>query len=414
MTGFFRTNAFNVLLAGGLALVLAVTWAGPTTAEPSKDAGAKSAVKRLEKVKREIGEGREKAVQLKKIARTINEELGRIRRDMVAAASIIQEQERRVVGIEKALGELKATEKAKLAELSARRGQLAGVLVALQRVARYPPEAMISQPRSPADTVRSAILLRAAVPEIENRALRLRDDLESLAEARREMAHKKTQLASVTKGLERERKRLGVLFGQKTALKHRTLAQGRAEVRRLKVLAGQVSGLRELLTRLNKTGRKQKSRPSTGAKAPAGLPGGVKGAPISRQRGKLPPPAVGRIVGRYGQAMDSGLTRKGITLQTAAAAQVVAPYGGRVVFAGKFRGYGQLLIIEHTEGYHSLLSGLARIDSAIGQEVVAGEPVGVMGRPDNRKPVLYVELRRNGRPINPLPWLAVRKGKVNG
>lgn len=414
MTGFFRTNAFNVLLAGGLALALAVTWAGPATAEPPEDGGAKSAVKRLEKVKREIGEGREKAVQLKKIARTIDEELGRIRRDMVAAASIIQEQERRVVGIEKALGELKAAEKAKLAELSARRVQLAGVLVALQRVARYPPEALISQPRSPADTVRSAILLRAAVPEIETRAVRLRDDLESLAEARREMAEKKAQLASVTTGLERERKRLGALFGQKTALKHRTLAQGRAEVRRLKVLAGQVSGLRELLNRLYKSGRQQKSRPSTGAKAPAGLPGGVKGTPISRQRGKLPPPAVGRIVGRYGQAMASGLTRKGITLQTAPGAQVVAPYGGRVVFAGKFRGYGQLLIIEHTEGYHSLLSGLARIDSAIGQEVVAGEPVGVMGRPDNRKPVLYVELRRNGRPINPLPWLAARKGKVNG
>jgi len=414
MTGFFRTDAFNVLLAGGLALALAVTWAGSAKAEPPEDTGAKSTLKRLEKVKREIGEGREKAVQLKKIVRTIDEELDRIRRDMVAAASIIQEQESRVAGIEKALGELKAVEKAKLAEFSARRVQLAGVLVALQRVARYPPEALISHPQSPADTVRSAILLRAAVPEIETRAARLRDDLESLAEARREMAKKKAQLASVTTGLERERKRLGALFGQKTMLKHRTLAQGRAEVRRLKVLASQVSGLRQLLNELKKTGHKQKPRPSTGDKARAGLPGGVQGMPISRQRGKLPPPAVGRIVGWYGQAMASGLTRKGITLQTAPGAQVVAPYGGHVVFAGMFRGYGQLLIIKHTEGYHSLLSGLARIDSAIGQEVVVGEPVGVLGRPNNRKPFLYVELRRNGRPINPLPWLAVRKGKVNG
>ena len=112
MTGFFRTNAFNVLLAGGLALALAAAWAGPATAEPAKDASAKSTVKRLEKVKREIGVGREKAVELKKIARTIEEELGRIRRDMVAAAGIIQEQERRIAGIEKALGELKAAEKA--------------------------------------------------------------------------------------------------------------------------------------------------------------------------------------------------------------------------------------------------------------------------------------------------------------
>jgi septal ring factor EnvC (AmiA/AmiB activator) len=118
---------------------------------------------------------------------------------------------------------------------------------------------------------------------------------------------------------------------------------------------------------------------------------------------------VGRIIGRFGQTLSTGLTRKGMRLQTASGAQVVAPYEGRVVYAGKFRGYGELLIIEHGEGYHSLLSGLARIDNTIGQWVVAGEPVGVMGRPDSRKPVLYVELRRNGQPINPLPWLAAHK-----
>ena len=418
MTGFFRTNAFNVLLAGGLALVLAVTWASPTMAEPAKDAGAKSAVKRLEKVKREIGEGREKAVQLKKIARTINEELGRIRRDMVAAASIIQEQERRAAGHVKALVELKAEEEAKLARLAARRGQLAGILVALQRVARYPPEALMVQPMSPADTVRSAILLRAVVPEIESRARRLRDDLESLSQARREMAEKKTQLANITAGLENEHKRLAVLFGRNTALKHRTLAERRTEARRLKSWAGEAATLRELLNRLNKPRRtaprpkrpraERRAVPETG-KTVAGLPAGLTGAPISGQRGKLPPPAVGRIVGRYGQTTRTGLTKKGLSLQTAPGAQVVAPYEGRVVYAGKFRGYGELLIIEHGEGYHSLLSGLARIDSMMGQWVVAGEPVGVMGRPDNAKPVLYVELRRNGQPINPLPWLSAQR-----
>ena len=125
-------------------------------------------------------------------------------------------------------------------------------------------------------------------------------------------------------------------------------------------------------------------------------------------------PAVGRLVGRYGQATKGGLTRKGISVETLPGAQVVAPYDGRVVFADAFRGYGRLLIIEHGEGYHSLLAGLARIDTAIGQWVLAGEPVGVMGRTGKGKPTLYVELRRKGQPINPLPWLAARKGKVSG
>jgi len=111
---------------------------------------------------------------------------------------------------------------------------------------------------------------------------------------------------------------------------------------------------------------------------------------------------------------EAGLTSKGISIATVEGAQVVAPYAGRVVYAGAFRGYGQLLIIEHGEGYHSLMAGLTRIDSVIGQWVLAGEPIGVMGRAESENPSLYVELRRNGRPINPLPWLAARKGEVSG
>ncbi len=413
-----KIQCINGCRAFVAAILLATVWVVPAGAASDKAADGKNAGKRLEEVKRALGVGREKARQLKKKTQTIERDLAKLRRDMVAAAYIIQEQERRATGLVKALVELKAEEEAKLARLAARRGQLAGILVALQRVARYPPEALIAQPMPPADTVRSAILLRAVVPEIEGRARRPRNDLEGLSQARREMAEKKTQLANITAGLESEHKRLAVLFGQNTALKHRTLAERRTEARRLKSLAGEAATLRELLNRLNKSRRiaprpnrpeaERRAAPETGETV-AGLPAGLTGAPISGQRGKLPPPAVGRIVGRYGQTTRTGLTKKGISLQTAPGAQVVAPYEGRVVYAGKFRGYGELLIIEHGEGYHSLLSGLARIDSTMGQWVVAGEPVGVMGRPDNAKPVLYVELRRNGQPINPLPWLSAQR-----
>ncbi len=92
----------------------------------------------------------------------------------------------------------------------------------------------------------------------------------------------------------------------------------------------------------------------------------------------------------------------------------MAPYDGLVVFAGPFRGYGRILILEHGEGYHTLLAGLTRIDTVLGQWLAAGEPVGLMEKEDRDAPVLYVELRRNGQPINPLPWLASQKDKVSG
>jgi septal ring factor EnvC (AmiA/AmiB activator) len=121
-------------------------------------------------------------------------------------------------------------------------------------------------------------------------------------------------------------------------------------------------------------------------------------------------PAVGTVAGRYGEAAgsgpDAGLRTKGITIQTRAGAQVVAPFDGIVAFTGPFRGYGLLLIIEHSEGYHTLLAGLGRIECSVGQRVLAGEPVGAMD--DGDKPALYVELRRDGQPVNPLPWMASR------
>ena len=101
---------------------------------------------------------------------------------------------------------------------------------------------------------------------------------------------------------------------------------------------------------------------------------------------------------------------------TRPAARVVAPYDGQVVYAGQFRGYGQILIIEHGGRYHTLLAGLARIEAVVGQWFLAGEPVGVMGSPEDRNPELYLELRRIGQPINPLPWLATTNedNKVQG
>jgi septal ring factor EnvC (AmiA/AmiB activator) len=403
------------LVRMSLAVVfLTVAMAGIAQAAP-KDG---KTGKRLEDVNRALGQAREKTQRLKKKADEIEQDLARLRRDMVAAAKIIQAQESRASDLVGALTRLRAEEQAKLTGLAANRGQMTNVLVALQRVARYPPEALMMQPMSPADTVRSAILLRATVPEIKRRAFRLREDLESLGKARRDMAGKRTQLADVTEGLEVERKRLAVLFGRKTVVKHRTLAARRAEARRLKSLVGEAATLRDLLKKLKKARAKTIFRPpartrprvaNTPSATVTGLPAGLTGALISTQRGKLAAPVVGRIVGRFGQKLATGLKRKGMRLESALGAQVVAPYEGRIVYAGKFRGYGELLIIEHGEGYHSLLSGLARIDSTMGQWVVSGEPVGVMGRSDRAKPVLYVELRRNGQPINPLPWLSVKR-----
>ena len=96
-----------------------------------------------------------------------------------------------------------------------------------------------------------------------------------------------------------------------------------------------------------------------------------------------------------------GVHAKGITLKTRANARVTTPYDGTVLFAGPFQNYGQLVIIDHGDEYLSVLSGFGGMDVAVGQEVLAGEPIGSMGQSNTN---LYLEMRYRGQAIDPEPW----------
>ncbi|MGQ9366889.1 murein hydrolase activator EnvC family protein [Azospirillum sp. ST 5-10] len=130
--------------------------------------------------------------------------------------------------------------------------------------------------------------------------------------------------------------------------------------------------------------------------------------------GGLRQPAGGRVVTRYGQADRYGAPSRGLTIQARAGAPVVAPSAGTVVFAGTFRSYGQILIVEHGNGYHSLIAGLGRIDTAVGKKVAAGEPIGLTPGAADGSPELYYELRRHGQPINPQRGVGAPEGKGQG
>jgi septal ring factor EnvC (AmiA/AmiB activator) len=125
----------------------------------------------------------------------------------------------------------------------------------------------------------------------------------------------------------------------------------------------------------------------------------------------------------FGAPDTLGGTEKGLTLETRASAQVTSPCDGWVVYAGAFRNYGQVLILNAGGGYHVVLAGMELISVNVGQFVLTGEPVAVMGSGPQRaatlagsnQPVLYVEFRKDGTPIDPSPWWAASEGeKVRG
>jgi len=433
-TAYLHT-ALAVVAVGGLLV------ASPALAQNQKNPDAK--LKSVEqKIKNKQAESDRQKVRAAKLKREMHD----ITKQLVAAAQRVQDQEASVAGLEMELSRLERVAREKEVQLRDRRRQFSGVVMALSRIARFPTEALIAQPIPPEDTVRSAILLRAAVPAIEKRADNLKRELDDLASARLKVDDQRQILQGAAELLREEELRIDAIRKQKAALRAEAISKGRAAQSAARKLGKEAKDLRDLVAKLNqarleaeqkarkKAAAEAKARdkarsalhvkPKTVPTAPARLDppatvvspdlsalGGV-GA-ISKARGKLPFPAIGRLVGLYGQQLEAGLTSKGLSIETRVQARVIAPFDGSVVFAGPFRGYGQLLIIDHGEGYHSLLAGLGRIDTAIGQPVLAGEPVAVMTN-DGNQSVLYVEFRRDNQPINPLPWLAERKGTPKG
>ncbi len=395
---------------------------------------------RLDAVRANLERDRSKKASLDDKASKQAGELDRLRTELSAAAAAAQAHEAAISSLEADLQELAAENKEKIEALNERKDQLGNTLAALQRLSLRPAAALIVSPGDPNDVIRSGLLIRTALPQIEVQTKILKSQLDEIAALRREITAKREELQVASVALGREQERLGELTAAKNrALKQTESARKSAE-KRIAKLVGEAKSLEELLARLN--------RSATAVPQPKPQPGDAQPVPpdnliatpalppITTARGQLTPPAQGSVVKKFGARTDTGGKTHGVTWKTRPAAVVVAPWEGRVVFSGEFRSFGRILIIDHGEGYHSLIAGLERLDAQINQWVLAGEPVGVAGgeavnntlKGESRAAkgqaggavrqtggtTVYVELRRDGQPINPLPWMAARTDRTRG
>jgi septal ring factor EnvC (AmiA/AmiB activator) len=364
-----------------------------------------------------------------------------LRARTIAAAQAIQSQEDALTTSEAELARLRQEAAAKKEVFQERRRDLVALLAALERMARRPPESLIAMPAPPQDVMRGAAVLRAVLPPLNDKVEALRGDLAQLARLGDQIAQGQRTAKARAAALESRRADLDALLARTLEMRKQAQTRSAAEAERVRKLAAKAADLGDLVGRLDadtaKAQEEQDVGPAAAPEAPEAAPEAALEAapeqqqlalapapadrapilippkPFSQEKGRIRFPARGTIVHKFGERGD-GPKSRGIVISTRAEAQVVAPYDGRVAFAGPFRGYGQLLIISQGEGYHVLLAGLSRIDCVVGQWLLAGEPVGVMGPAENGDPQLYIELRHDGEPINPLPWLAARDEKVSG
>lgn len=398
--------------------------------------------------------------RLEKEIAALREDRAKLNAALIEATRKAQALEARISATEARLAVLTDSESAIRRSLDARRDLIADVLGALQRMGRRPPPAVLVQPEDMLAAVRASILLGAVVPELRQEAETLALDLQEQVRLRERIAADRRALTAEFEGLAEERQRLAGLV---EARREREAAAGRdvaAEQRQGETLAEQARTLREFLARietelatasrlaeearkaLESQAREARERMAALAfRDPARLQPKIA---FAEARGMLPMPVSGEIRVRFG-AGEGPNTARGLTIATQPSAIVSAPADAWVAYAGPYRSFGQLLILNAGSGYYLVLSGLKRIDVTLGQFVLAGEPVGVMGEANEAStpsgvdgngdqpvtagnggaggassgaggsgaakagpegPVLYVEFRKDGVPIDPGPWWA--------
>lgn len=471
-------RAPRILTGGCLAAFCVVVF--------SLSAGAQGSVspdearKRLESERRqkeaqkEAKERREKDLQadVDKIAA----ERERINGRLVETAKLVQQSEAQLSLIESRLGELDAQDKHLRETLEARHGSISALLGAMLRMGRNPPPVMVASRKDVLSAFRSGSLLAPALDALGGEAKALAEQLKDLARVRNSIRTEGDKLRAETSRLNDARTRLAGLQESK----RQSLADRQAELERVRQAAADitksVSDLSDLISKLDKevadrTGlgsyeqeiaaaaaqptanvapsppgaAKESKDPKSPGVAAASVPPDDKGSsivlapsservamltpgrikpaiPFPEAKGLLPLPAQGRRVLTFGEKTQYGSQSKGLVLETRYGGQVVSPTDGWIVYAGEFRSYGQLLIINAGGGYHILLAGLSQIDVQLGQFVLAGEPVGVMSaaakasqaKTQENAPILYIEFRKDQRPIDPDPWWLDASRKVQG
>ena len=443
-----RLASFTVLLTSA---VCAPVWIALAQDDISRD----EAQKRLDATEQQLHTSREQEQGLAQDIATLAAERARLNSELIEAAARVQASEAKLSETEGKLAELTDQVTVIRTSITERKVAIVKMLSAMQRIGRTPPPAFVTRRDDALAMVRSAMLLAEVFPELKYQADNLSRELDGLVTLENGIREQRDAEKGETDGLAEERGRADQFLEEKRI----KLAQSQTELSQVRLAAQEqaaaVGDLNELIEKLDeqiakaevaqydaelaaeqalRAKQQQLALATPGnervveikpdsTKIAFASPDRMKPAmPFDSAKGSLALPAQGKRIKRFGDSDEAGGTIKGITLQTRPEARITAPSDGWVVYAGPFRSYGQLLIINTGGGYHVLLAGMSRLDASLGQFVLTGEPVAVMGAPETAsqgsnetsRPVLYVEFRKDGKPIDPDPWWAAASEKVQG
>jgi len=417
------------LFLAAFAVACAPAWSEPDAPRPDPKAATETQLRGVEDT---IKASEEQRRQIEADVEAIKVDRARLNSALIETTLKVQDTEAERAAANARLAELTMNADALNASLENRRGVIADVLAVLQRMGRNPPPAILIRPRDMTEAVRAAMMLGATITDLKAETDALARDLEKLAALKASISAQRDELSRSAESLALDKTRLaGLIDARQQSLAAAETALG-AESKRAAELAGQASSLKDLIGKMEtevgaaKAGAQaalaadQAAAADVASRAAAsrgGDPARLKPAiAFADAKGQLALPVVGAVLKTFGAPDSFGGAEKGVSIATPPAATVSTPIDGWVVYSGPYRSYGQLLILNAGGGYYMVLAGMDRIQVSVGQFVLAGEPVAVMGDGSARtaaaaaigaaQPVLYIELRKNETAIDPGPWWA--------
>lgn len=398
-------------VVGALLILAANAWA--QDALPSARVEADRARREMATARTEGDAARQRAEKLEADARAVTAQADRTAREAAALAARVQEVEARIAAQEAQARIIAAARDDLRARMAQRQAPLMRLTAALQRLSRRPPVLALLRPGSLRELVTMRALLQTMLPEVERRTAALRAEIDRSRALERTAQAAAAQLRASEGQLAEKRRQLAAIEARQRIASRQASGIASREAERALALAEKARDLSGLVGEIGKQGELRDALarlPGPVLRPPrpqdARVQEGQAFAPSSRGLSSWILPATGRLVSGFGEGapgINGGQVRsRGIVLATRPHAQIVVPAPGRIAFAGPYRGYGRIVIIEHPGGWASLVTGLGRVDASVGQQVVGGGPLGTAGSGDPR---IGVELRRDGEPVNPLQYL---------
>jgi septal ring factor EnvC (AmiA/AmiB activator) len=282
--------------------------------------------------------------------------------------------------------------------------ELSKFLGYIQRLDRRAPSPVLTSPRSALKASQSALLIQSLTREFDQRSQALQGRLNDINRIKTALITERASLEQKQSQIQREETNLKSLLGQRNKTEARIANEEKQARQNAAKLAAQAESLKQLLDALTAEAAKIKPRrkpPISGRTGPAPQTSFAQAPNIrafTRAKKTLIAPVIGRLTQKFGGSAQ------GITLSAPPRSVVKAPYSGRVEFAGAFKDYDRVVILNVGEGYFLLLTGLGTIIVEAGDSVKAGELVGALPASLAGNSDIYVEIRKNGAPIDPAPW----------